>query len=432
MATPSGFLDEQPVEIELQEDIIGPEGVDVFFDRNGMGSVGFDPEEEPQINFGENIAEYLEDRILSGIASKLIQYYRDDLDSRDDWYDAFKKGLDLLGIKSDNRSEPFQGASGVYRPLLAEAVTHFQAQAYKELLPAGGPVDTQVMGTMTDPKMDQANRVKNFMNFQLTYKMEEYDPEMDQLLFYLPLAGSAFKKSYYDPALGRAVSRFIKAEDLVVPYTATDLKNAERVTHFIKMSSNEVRKLQVSGFYRDVDIVPMSQESPSGVTEAYNKIEGTQPSYAENDEEVSLLECHCYLDLEAFPDMGPLGEPTGIKLPYIVTVCKDNGEVLSLRRNYMEQDTRKQKIGYFVHYKFSPGLGFYGFGLIHLLGNLSRTATSTLRQLIDAGTLSNLPAGFKARGMRIADDDTAIQPGELARCGRTWQQFTGVFVTAAL
>ena len=410
MATPPGFLDEAPVEIELQEDIIGPEGIDVFFNRNGEGTIGFDPEEEPQINFGENIAEYLEDRILNQIASKLIHYYREDLDSRDDWYESFKKGLDLLGIKSDNRSEPFQGASGVYHPLLAEAVTHFQAQAYKELLPAGGPVDTQVMGTMTDPKMDQANRVKNFMNFQLTYKMEEYDPEMDQLLFYLPLAGSAFKKSYYDPALGRAVSRFIKAEDLVVPYGTSDLVTSPRITHVIKMTENDLRKLQLSGFYLDVELSPPSMLGDSPTQEKIDELEGI--SSPPQEEEYTLLEVHAELDIEGLEDTNPQGEQTGLALPYIVTVCQDSHQVLAIRQNYKEDDPMRKKIEHFTHFKFLPGLGFYGFGLIHMIGGVTKSATAILRQLIDAGTLSNLPAGFKARGLNIQRTDDPIQPGE--------------------
>ena len=400
----NALFSDQPLEVEVEEDF-----------EEGGATVNFGP--TPELDaatapFDANLAEILDPAELGSISLKILSAYEEDKNSREDWEDTYSKGLELLGLRYDNRTEPFTGATGVVHPLLNEAVTQFQAGAYKELIPANGPVKTKIMGASSAEMEARADRVKDYMHYQIMYEMEEYEPEFDQMLYYLGCAGSAFKKVYQDTQLGRPISKFVPAEDLVVPYTATDLKNAERVTHFIKMSSNEVRKLQVSGFYRDVDIVPMSQESPSGVTEAYDKIEGTQPSYAENDEEVSLLECHCYLDLEAFPDMGPLGEPTGIKLPYIVTVCKDNAEVLSLRRNYMEQDPRRQKIDYFVHYKFSPGLGFYGFGLIHLLGNLSRTATSTLRQLIDAGTLSNLPAGFKARGMRIADDDTAIQPGE--------------------
>jgi chaperonin GroES len=410
MSTPSEYLAQPSVEIELEEDFIGPDGVDVFFNSEGVGSIGFDPEEEPQILFGENIADYLEDRVLSQIASTLIQHYREDLDSREDWYDTFKSGLDLLGIKSDNRSEPFQGASGVYHPLLAEAVTHFQAQAYKELLPAGGPVDTQVMGKMTDPKMDQANRVKNFMNFQLTYKMEEYDPEMDQLLFYLPLAGSAFKKSYYDPALGRAVSRFIKAEDLIVPYSTTDLVTSPRITHVIKMTENDLRKLQLSGFYSDIALSPPSLTHESPTQEKIDEIDGT--SSPPQEEEYTLLEVHAELDIEGLEDTNPQGEPTGLALPYIVTICLDSNKVLAIRQNYEETDPMRKKIEHFTHFKFLPGLGFYGFGLIHMIGGVTKSATAILRQLIDAGTLSNLPAGFKSRGLNIQRTDDPIQPGE--------------------
>jgi chaperonin GroES len=315
---------------------------------------------------------------------------------------AYRKGLDLLGFQYNERSEPFQGASGVTHPLLAESVTQFQAQGYKELLPAGGPVSTQIIGKSDPAKEEQAERVKEFMNYQITHVMEEYDPELDQMLFHLPLAGSAFKKVYYDAGLQRAVSKFISADDLVVPYSATDLTSCERITHIVKMSENEIRKQQVAGFYRDIDLEYTEKEDR--ILEKERDIEGVQK--VGQEDEYTLLEIHVDLNIPG------VDEDDGIKVPYIVTIDEGTSEVLSVYRNYKEDDPIKKKNKYFVHYKFLPGLGFYGFGLIHMLGGLSRTATAALRQLIDAGTLSNLPAGFKARGLRIADDDSPLQPGE--------------------
>jgi hypothetical protein len=311
----------------------------------------------------------------------------------------------MLGFKYEDRTQPFDGASGVVHPLLAESVTQFQAQAYKELLPASGPVNCQIIGDATPQIEEQATRVKEFMNYQITTVMKEYDPELDQMLFYLPLAGSAFKKIYFDGQLNRAVSKFISSEDLIIDYFATDIESAQRVTHCIKMSSNDLRKNQVSGFYRDVEISGGTVET-SDIEDKVNVLEGTEQTYGSDDEEHLVLEVHTYLDLKGFEDSN------GIKLPYIVTIDKFSQEVLSIRRNWDENDETKNKKQYFVHFKFLPGLGFYGFGLIHMLGGLSRTATSVLRQLIDAGTLANLPAGFKARGMRIRDHDEPLQPGE--------------------
>ena len=397
-----------PVDIELlppEEEIS-----EVFFDQDGSAVVGFNPEEEYNIPFGENIAEVLEDRVLAKVSGELRQSYEEDLRSRDDWFTTFSKGLELLGIKTEDRSQPFAGSSGVFHPLMAEAVTQFQSQTYKELLPPGGPVDTQVMGKTTDPKIQQANRVKNFMNYQLTYKMQEYDPEMDQLLFYLPLSGSAFKKIYFDPAVGRVVARFIKSEDLVVPYYAVDLLTSPRITHVIHMTDNDLRKLQLSGFYRDVDMSPPSNIQQTEVEAKIDELEGKSRTI--NDEEYTLLEVHVELDLEGFEDYDPQGEPTGLALPYIVTICLDTNQVLSIRQNYKEDDPMRKKIEYFSHYKFLPGLGFYGFGLIHMIGGVTRSVTALLRQLIDAGTLSNLPAGFKSRGLNIQRTDDPLQPGE--------------------
>ena len=397
-------------EIEVEEEPLEDEVVEVFIDDEGIASFGDEFDEDYAISFGENIAEILDESTRGELASKITSYYHDDLDSRQDWYETFRDGLDLLGIKTNTRSEPFEGASGVYHPLLAEAVTHFQAQTYRELLPAGGPVDTQVMGVTSDPKLEQANRVKNFMNYQLTYKMEEYDPEMDQMLFYLPLAGSAFKKSYYDPSVGRAVSRFVKAEDLVVPYTTNDLVTASRITHVIRMTENDLKKLQLSGFYRDVDMGSPSYIKQNDLQDKIDELEGVDRTGGED--EYTLLEVHGEFDLEGFEDKDENDEPTGLALPYIITVCLDTNEVLSIRQNYDPTDPMRRKVEYFTHYKFLPGLGFYGFGLIHMIGGVTKSATAILRQLIDAGTLSNLPAGFKSRGLNIQRSDDPIQPGE--------------------
>jgi len=400
----------EQIEIEVGQDPFEEETVEVFIDDEGSTTFGDEFDEDYAISFGENIADILEDSALGELASKITSFYHDDLDSRNDWYETFRDGLDLLGIKTNTRSEPFEGASGVYHPLLAEAVTHFQAQTYRELLPAGGPVDTKVMGVTSDPKLERANRVKNFMNYQLTYKMEEYDPEMDQMLFYLPLAGSAFKKCYYDPSVGRAVSRFVKAEDLVVPYTTNDLATAPRITHVIKMTENDVRKLQLSGFYRDIDMGSPSFIGQSDLKDKIDELEGLDRSGG--DDEYTLLEVHGEFDLEGFEDKDQDGEPTGLAMPYIVTVCLDTNDVLSIRQNYDPTDPMRKKVEYFTHYKFLPGLGFYGFGLIHMIGGVTKSATAILRQLIDAGTLANLPAGFKSRGLNIQRADDPIQPGE--------------------
>jgi hypothetical protein len=330
-------------------------------------------------------------------------------ESRKEWEHTYITGLDLLGFKYEDKTEPFSGAAGATHPVLAEAVTQFQALAYKELLPADGPIRTQIMGAPSPEKEMQSTRVKDFMNWQLMDQMKEYEPEFDQLLFYLPLAGSAFKKVYYDDLLGRAVSKFVPAEDLVVPYSATSLEDATAVIHVIKTKENDLRKQQVNGFYRDVDLgAPADTESDLERKE--RELEGIQKTH---DEDVyNILECHVDLDLEGFEDRGQDGQPTGIKLPYIVTIEEASREVLSIRRNYEINDPKKKKISYFVHFKFLPGLGFYGFGLIHMIGGLSRTATAALRSLLDAGTLSNLPAGFKMRGIRIRDDAQSITPGE--------------------
>ena len=366
----------------------------------------------PTVAFDGNLADVIDSSVLGRISSDLVGSIEDDLSSRQDWEDTYKQGLEFLGMKTEERTEPFEGSSGVVHPLLAESVTQFQAQAYRELLPANGPVRTQVIGAQNEMLVKQAERVKDYMNYQITYEMEEYDPELDQMLFYLPVVGSTFKKVYRDPLKQRAVSKFIHAEDLIVPYGTPDLASSPRITHRISMDSNEVRKLQLAGFYRDIDIPSDGSygEQMNEVQESIDDIQGVHPSNASSD--LTLYEVHTDLDIEGFEDIGMDGEPTGLKLPYIVTILEDTNEILSVRRNYPENDPMKRAQKYFVHYKFLPGLGFYGLGLTHMIGGLAMASTSLLRQLIDAGTLANLPAGFKARGARIRDEDSPIQPGE--------------------
>ena len=378
---------------------------------DGGAEISFDPNAvvgESTSHF-QNLAELLDESILDPLGSQLVSDYKDYRTSRKDWEDTYRNGLDLLGFKYDRRTEPFKGASGVTHPILSEAITQFQAQAYKELLPADGPVRTQILGAQTPQKQDQSNRVKDFMNYQIMDQMKEYEPEFDQMLFYLPLSGSTFKKVYYDDLLGRAVSKFVPADDLVVPYSATSLDDAESVVHIIKMSENDLRKQQVSGFYSDIDLNSPNMDTDE-ITKKERELEGVKQT--KQDDMYTLLECHVNIDLEGFEDVGQDGQPTGIKLPYVVTVEEGSGKILSIKRNYEENDPQKNKVNYFVHFKFLPGLGFYGFGLIHMIGGLSRTATSALRQLLDAGTLANLPAGFKSRGIRVRDDAQPLQPGE--------------------
>ena len=406
----------QPEEITVTEtdklSTVNPEGTEVIMDEEGGAEINFDPMAQQQMsqNHFDNLAEQIDDTELGRLGSKLFDDYSQYKFSRKDWEDTYTKGLDLLGFKYVNPTQPFQGASGATHPVLAEAVTQFQAQAYKELLPADGPVRTQSLGKPSRQKEEQAVRVKNFMNYQLMDVMKEYEPEFDQMLFYLPLAGSAFKKVYYDELQGRAVSKFVPADDLVVPYTATSIEDADSVMHTVKMSENDLRKKQVSGFYRDVELKP-GYDQETEVEKRERQLEGIKKT---RDEDIfTLIEAHVYLDLPGFEDVNlETGEPTGIKLPYIVTVEKNMRSVLSIRRNYQPNDPLKKKVEYFVHFRFLPGMGFYGFGLIHMIGGLSRTATTALRQLLDAGTLSNLPAGFKQRGIRVRDEAQAIQPGE--------------------
>ena len=396
---PQEFQEGGDVNVEMTED----GGAEIDFDPNSNGAEGGEQHEA-------NLAEFMDDGALIAVASELQESYDEMKSSRSDWEDGYLKGLDLLGFKYENRSEPFQGASGATHPVLAEAVTQFQALAYKELLPAGGPVRTQIMGKIDQMKEQQSLRVKEFMNYQIMTEMKEYEPEFDQMLFNLPLAGSTFKKVYFDSVLGRTVSKFVPAEELVVPYTATSLEDADTIIHVIKMSGNDLRKQQITGFYRDIDLVEPS-DTPTDIQEGKDKLGGV--SAGAYNEMHTLLECHVELDLEGFEDKdNQSGEETGVKLPYIVTIDDDSSEVLAVRRNYGAQDQLKRRKDYFVHFKFLPGLGFYGFGLIHMIGGLSRTATAALRQLLDAGTLSNLPSGFKQRGIRVRDEAQPLQPGE--------------------
>ena len=399
--------------IELQEELPNQGETEITPMEDGGVEINFEPgafNQAQSENHYDNLAELLPEEILMPLGSELYQNYSDYKSSRQDWEQSYIKGLDLLGFKYEQKTEPFQGASGATHPVLAEAVTQFQALAYKELLPAQGPVRTQTVGAPSPEKSSQAERVKEFMNYQLMDQMPEYETEFDQMLFYLPLSGSAFKKVYYDELLGRAVSKFVPADDLIVPYTATSLDDAESMIHRIRTSGNDLRKQQVGGFYRDIDLTP-GYENETALDKKEHELEGIRQT-GKPEDVFTLLECHVNLDIEGFEDRGPDGETTGIKLPYIVTIEENSRQVLSIRRNYEVGDALRKKISYFVHFKFLPGLGFYGFGLIHMIGGLSRTATSALRSLLDAGTLSNLPAGFKQRGIRIRDDAQSIQPGE--------------------
>jgi len=404
------------VEIPIDVPMEFPDGAEIIEDGEGGAIVQAIREGEMEIPdeaipFDANLAEVLDEGTLGELSSELRASYNEDLDSRDEWEETYVKGLDLLGLKTEERTTPFEGASGITHPMISESVTQFQAQAYKELLPAGGPVRTNVLGLQNAEREEQANRVKDFMNYQITEVMEEYDPDMDQMLFYLPLSGSTFKKVYFDQTRQRAVSKFIPAQDLVVPYSASDLATSTRVTHVLRMDENDVRKMQVAQVYRDVDLNTSSDTEEDPVKQKVNELEGISKNYS--DDVLTILEMHVELDLERFEDLDPeTGEPTGIRLPYVVTIDESSGKVLAIRRNYDMTDPLKRKRQYFVHYKFMPGLGFYGFGLVHMIGGLGRAATSLLRQLIDAGTLANLPAGFKARGVRVRNSDEPLQPGE--------------------
>ena len=406
---------EVPAEEVVEEEVVEQKGpVEVVPEEDGGATIDFEPGAiniPGTENHFDNLADILPEDVLEPLGNEMVQNYMDYKTSRKDWEQSYIQGLDLLGFKYENRTEPFQGASGATHPVLAEAVTQFQAQAYKELLPAEGPVRTDIIGIDSPPVQQQATRVKDYMNYILMDQMQEYEPEFDQMLFHLPLAGSTFKKVYYDQLLGRAVSKFIPAEDLIVPYTATSLDDAEAIIHSLKVSENDLRKQQVNGFYSDVELGPPGVDNNDELTKKERELSGTKKT-GRQEPVYTVLECHVNLDLEGFEDVDGENQPTGIKLPYIVTVEEGSRKILSIRRNYAPNDLKKNKIQYFVHFKFLPGLGFYGFGLIHMIGGLSRTATAALRQLLDAGTLSNLPAGFKQRGVRVRDEASPIQPGE--------------------
>ena len=392
--------EKKPIEVIPEED----GGVTLDFEPGSINIPGTE-------SHFDNLADLLPDDVLEPIGGDMVQNFMDYKSSRKDWEQSYIQGLDLLGFKYENRTEPFQGASGATHPVLAEAVTQFQAQAYKELLPSDGPVRTQIIGVKTPQTEQQSQRVKDYMNYLIMDQMKEYEEEFDSMLFHLPLAGSTFKKVYYDVPMGRVVSKFVPADELVVPYTATSIEDAEAVIHVIKISENELRKQQVNGFYSDIELTQPGNVEQNSVEKKERELDGTK-KVGKQETMYTLLECHVNLDLEGFEEVGEGGQPTGIKLPYIVTVEEGSRAVLAIRRNYAPNDLKKNKIQYFVHFKFLPGLGFYGFGLIHMIGGLSRTATSALRQLLDAGTLSNLPAGFKQRGVRVRDEASPIQPGE--------------------
>ena len=408
--------DEADVELEMGDEEGDDSDLPYTIEEDEEGGAiityegGEDAKDVASLGFGDNLAEVLDDGYLSMISKELGQAVEDDDEGREEWKKVYEEGLTLLGINYEERTEPFEGSTGVTHPVLNEAVTQFQAQAYKEMLPPNGPVRAQIIGQVTPEREQQADRVKNYLNYYVTTEMEEYDPEYDQMLYYLGYGGSTFKKVYYDSELGRAVSPVIYPNDLIVPYHAKDIRTAERVTHVLRLTPNDLRKQQVSGFYRDIDLQEPTEAERDQIEEKRDKITGVEPS--SKPDAYRLYEIHTNLDLEGFEDVDSEGEPTGIRLPYIVTMNADTGDILAIRRNYDEKDRKKRKQQYFVHYKFLPGLGFYGFGLVHLLGNLSRSSTSILRQLIDAGTLSNLPAGFKAKGLRIQDEGSLLQPGE--------------------
>ena len=412
LATPeqSMFSQGQDGEPDLEIEIVNPEAVSIETEDGGM-IFDFDPQDSltGMIPHDANLAEYIDDGELQGIATDLVGQYKSDKESRSDWERTYIEGLDLLGLKHEDRTTPWDGACGVFHPLLTEAVIRFQSQSIQELFPAAGPAKTSVVGVVTDEKQDQAQRVQDYLNYLLTERMSEYRTETERLLFSLPLAGSAFRKIYYDPNMSRPCSMFVPAEDFVVSYGASDLQTCERATHVMRRSANEVRKLQVAGFYSDVDL-PAPSPDYDDIEKKYNELTGDSANY-DLDYRHVLLEMNVHLDLPGFEDTVK-GEQTGIMLPYVVTIDLSSRTILSIRRNWYESDEQKMARQHFVHYQYMPGLGFYGFGLLHMIGGLAKSATSLLRQLVDAGTLANLPGGLKARGLRIKGDDTPIMPGE--------------------
>ena len=406
-----GLIEQDPEEAkDVSITVENPESVAIETEDGGM-LIDFDPESKDNINagFNSNLVDFIDDNELESLGSELVGAYKMDKDSRKEWEDTYTKGLDQLGLKIEERTQPWNGACGVFHPMLSEAVIRFQSQAIAEIFPAKGPVKTKIVGKITEDKEKQSQRVQDYMNYLLTHEMSEYRTETEKLLFSLPLAGSAFRKVYFDPNLGRPSGIFVPSEDVVVNYGASDLETCERATHVMRKSANEVRKLQVSGFYRDVELSE-SSNSYSSIEEKYDELTGEMSS-EDYDQRHTLLEMQVNLDLKGFEDVKD-GKETGIQLPYVVTLDYPSGKVLSIRRNYYEDDEQKKRRSHFVHYQYLPGLGFYGFGLIHMIGGLAKSATSLLRQLVDAGTLSNLPGGLKARGLRIKGDDTPIMPGE--------------------
>ena len=388
----------EPIDIE----IVDPEAVHI-----GIGDMEIDIEPEGDPEFSKNLAEDMSEQDLMTLGSDLIGLFETDLNGRKDWADTYVQGLKLLGLKYEETTEPWAGACGVFHPMLSEAVVRFQSEAIMETFPSSGPVKTQIIGKETTAKKESSIRVSEDMNYKLTDEMTEYRPEHEKLLWNLPLAGSAFKKVYYDPSLERQVAMFIPAEDFVVPYGASNLDTAERMTHVMRKTKNDVKKLMVAGFYRDVDL-----GEPMAVLDDIEKRKAEEQGFsATNDNRYRILEIHVDYDLPGFEDERD-GEPTGVALPYVITIEKSTGKVLAIRRNWLEEDTLKSKRIHFVHYQYVPGFGFYGYGLIHLIGGYARSATTMLRQLIDAGTLSNLPGGLKSRGLRVKGDDTPISPGE--------------------
>ena len=392
---------QEPIEIEIED----PKSVTIGLD--GL-EIEIAPKKETADDFDANLAEYLDERELAQICGDLLGDVESDVSSRKDWMQTYTDGIELLGMKLEERSEPWEGACGVYHPLLSEALVKFQAETVMETLPPAGPVKTVVVGKETPEKMAAADRVQKDMNYQITEEMPEFRPEHERMCWGLGLSGNAFKKVYYDPSLERQVSLFVPAEDLIVPYGATDLQSAERVTHVMRKTENEMRKLQVAGFYRDVDL----GDPVSSFDEVEKKIAEKMGFQASTDDRYKILEIQVNLDITGHEDKDEDGNPTGIALPYIVTIEKGTQNVLAIRRNWRPEDETKQKRNHFVHYGYVPGFGFYCFGLIHLVGAFAKSGTSLIRQLVDAGTLSNLPGGFKTRGLRVKGDDTPISPGE--------------------
>ena len=410
-ATPVDGTVEQDAEEEITVAIENPESVAIETDDGGM-IIDFDPNSKDvgESEFDSNLAEFMDDDDLNELGNELISAYNGDKESRSDWEETYTKGLDQLGLKIEERTTPWAGACGVFHPMLSEAVIRFQSQSITEMFPAQGPVRTKIVGKITSAKEKQSQRVEDYLNYLLTHEMSEYRTETEKMLFSLPLAGSAFRKVYFDPSLDRPSSIFVPAEDVVVNYGASDLETCERATHVMRKSSNSVRKMQVNGFYRDIDI-PDGSDNSTDISKKYNEITGETDTY-NYDNTHTILEMQVDLDLKGYEDTNQSGEETGIAIPYVVTIDYPSGMILSIRRNYFEDDAKKLRRMHFVHYQYLPGLGFYGFGLIHMVGGLAKSATSILRQLVDAGTLSNLPGGLKARGLRIKGDDTPIMPGE--------------------